>query len=347
MKNQTLVHESAVSADASAPIELVELIRGGRVAQSINVAARLGVADQLAEGPRTAAEIAESVGADPRALGRLLRLLADFGVFEELDGHRFALTPLSELLRRDQDGSMRALVMMLEAPFIRDAWTNLIEAVTSGNAAFDHAHGKHLFDYLREHPDDAAMFDEAMVGASRQLVASILDVYDFGDYRTIVDVGGGNGALLAAILARSPGARGVLYELPEVAARAGGLLEASGVADRCEVIEGDFFESVPSGGDAYVLTQIIHDWDDAAALRILENCRAAMADDARLLLGEAVLPDGTEPSLAKVIDIEMLVIGGQERTEAEYRDLLERAGLRLTRVVPSAGPHSVIEAVPA
>lgn len=241
---------------------------------------------------------------------------------------------------------MRGLVMMLEAPFIRDAWTHLIEAVRSGDAAFDHAHGKQLFDYLREHPDDAAVFDQAMVGASRQLVASILEVYDFGEYRTVVDVGGGNGALLAAILARNPGSRGVLFDLPEVAARAGGLLEAAGVTDRCEVIAGDFFESVPRGGDAYVLTQIIHDWDDAAALRILQNCRAAMADDARLL-GEAVLPDGTESSLAKVIDIEMLVIGGQERTDAEYRELLERAGLRLTRVVPSAGPHSVIEAVPA
>jgi hypothetical protein len=324
----------------------VELIRGGRVAQSINVAARLGVADQLADGPRRAAEIAESVGAHPRALHRLLRLLADFGVFEELGERRFALTPLSERMRRDQEGSMRGLVMMLEAPFIRDAWTHLIEAVRSGDAAFDHAHGKQLFDYLREHPDDAAVFDQAMVGASRQLVASILEVYDFGEYRTVVDVGGGNGALLAAILARNPGSRGVLFDLPEVAARAGGLLEAAGVTDRCEVIAGDFFESVPRGGDAYVLTQIIHDWDDAAALRILQNCRAAMADDARLL-GEAVLPDGTESSLAKVIDIEMLVIGGQERTEAEYRELLERAGLRLTRVVPSAGPHSVIEAVPA
>jgi hypothetical protein len=347
MRNQTTLKETPVRTDAPPPIELVELIRGGRVAQSINVAARLGVADQLADGPRTAAEIAELVGAHPRALHRLLRLLADFGVFEELGERRFALTPLSELLRRDQEGSMRGLVMMLEAPFIRDAWTHLIEAVTSGNAAFDHAHGKQLFDYLREHPDDAAVFDQAMVGASRQLVASILEVYDFGEYRTLVDVGGGNGALLAAILARNPGSRGVLFDLPEVAARAGGLLEAAGVADRCEVIAGDFFESVPRGGDAYVLTQIIHDWDDGAALRILQNCRAAMADDARLLLGEAVLPDGTEPSLAKVIDIEMLVIGGQERTEAEYRELLERAGLRLTRVVSSAGPHSVIEAVPA
>jgi hypothetical protein len=346
MENQSTFNEIPVRPDSSAPIALLELMRGGRVAQSTNVAARLGVADQLAEGPRTAAEIAPSVGAHPRALHRLLRLLADFGVFEELDGGRFALTPLSELLRRDEEGSMRGLMMMLESPFIRQAWTSLIEAVSSGDAAFDHAHGQHLFDYLREHPNDAAVFDQAMVGASRQLVASILDVYDFAGYRTIVDVGGGNGALLAAILGRNPGARGILYELPDVAARAGGLLAASGVADRCEVIEGDFFEFVPRGGDAYVLTQIIHDWDDAAALRILENCRAAMGDDARLLLGEAVLPEGTEPSLAKLIDIEMLVIGGQERTEAEYRELLERARLGLTRVVPSAGPHSVVEAVP-
>jgi hypothetical protein len=186
-----------------------------------------------------------------------------------------------------------------------------------------------------------------MAGVSRQLVATILDVYDFSRFQTVVDVGGGNGALLAAILVRNPGMDGVLYELPTVAERAGALLAESGVADRCDVVEGDFFESVPAGGDAYLLTRVIHDWDDEAALQILSNCRAAMTEDARLLVGEAVLPAGSEHSLAKLVDVEMLVIGGRERTEAEYRDLLERSGLNLTRLVPSAGAHSLIEAIVA
>ncbi len=321
------------------------LVRAGRVSQSINVAARLGVADHLADGPRHIDELAGAVSAHPRALHRLLRLLADFGVFAEREDGRFTLTSLGELLRSDQERSLRGMVMLLESRFFRDAWTNLIDAVSTGDAAFDLVHGQQLFDYLREHPHDAAVFDQGMSDVSRQLTAAILDVYDFGRFQAVVDVGGGNGALLAAILARNPGARGILYDLPDVAARAGVLLAAAGVADRCDVVEGDFFESVPAGGDAYLLTRIIHDWDDEAALRILDNCRAAMAGDARLLLGEAVLPEGSEPSPARLVDIEMLVIGGQERTEAEYRHLFEHVGLRLTRVVPSAGPYDVIEAV--
>jgi SAM-dependent methyltransferase len=333
--------------DLAAPIGLLRLVRAGRVSQSIGVAARLGVADELAGGPRRADEVAAAVGAHPGALRRLLRLLADFEVFAELEGGRFALTPMGELLRSDGDGSMRGLAMLLESPFLRDAWTHLIDAVRTGEPAFDRAHRRHLFDYLREHPEDAAVFDQAMIGASRQLIAAILDVYDFGRFRTVVDVGGGNGALLAMILAANPNARGILYELPDVAARARALLAEAGVAERCEVVGGDFFEAVPRGGDAYVLTQVVHDWDDQAASRILRNCRAAMSGNARLLLGEAVLPDGAEPSLAKLVDLEMLVIGGRERTVAEYRDLLEHAGLRMIRVVPSSGPHSVVEAAVA
>lgn len=332
---------------ASTPLELVRLVRAGRLAHSVAVAARLGVADHLADGPRAADDLAGRVDAHPGALYRLLRLLGDAGVFAELPGRRFGLTPLSELLRSDVEGSMRGVAMMMEAPFLRDAWSHLLHAVRTGEPAFDRAHGAPLFDYLAEHPDDAAVFDQAMVGASRQLIAAILDVYDFGAFRTVVDVGGGNGAMLAMILARHPEARGVLYELPGVAARARPLLAGAGVADRCEVVAGDFFEDVPAGGDAYLLTQIVHDWPDDDAARILANCRAAMRDGARLLLGEAVLPDRVEPSLAKFIDVEMLVIGGRERTAAEYRELLASAGLRLTRVVRSAGLHSVVEAVAA
>jgi hypothetical protein len=330
----------------NAAIELTELVRAGRVSQSIAVAAQLGVADHVADRPLGAEELAERVGADPQSLYRVLRLCADAGVFAELEDRRFGQTRLSELLRSDRDDSMRGIAMLFESPFLRAAWTKLLETVRTGAPAFDLAHGAPLFEYLAEHPRDAAVFDAAMVGASRQLIAAILDAYDFSSFDTVVDVGGGNGALLALILSRNPGARGVLYELPGVTERAKALLADAGVIDRCEVVAGDFFESVPAGGDAYVLTQIVHDWGDKAATQILQNCRAVMDDDARLLLGEAVLPDGPERSLAKFIDVEMLVIGGRERTETEYRELLAGAGLRLTRVVPSALVHSVVEAVP-
>jgi hypothetical protein len=332
--------------DAPAAIELSRLVRAGRVAQAIAVAARLGVADHLTAGPRAADELAAATGAHRDALYRLLRLLSDAGVFAELASRRFALTPLGRLLCSDDEDSMRGLAMMVEGPCMRDACTHLHHAVTTGHPAFDRAHGTPLFAYLGEHPDDAAVFDSAMVGVCRQLVAPILDAYDFSRFRTVVDVGGGSGALLAMILARNPGARGILYELPAVAARAGALLADAGVADRCEVATGDFFDSVPAGGDAYVLTRVVHDWDDRAALQILESCRRAMGADARLVLGEAVLPDGPERSIAKLMDVEMLMIGGRERTGAEYRELLARAGLRMTRVVPGAGGHSVVEAVP-
>ena len=325
---------------------MTELLRAGRLSTSIAVAARLGVADHLVDGPLGAEELAERVGADPQALSRVLRLCADAGVFAELEDRRFGQTPLSELLRGDREDSMRGLAMLFESPFLRAAWTELHAAVRGGGRAFDRAHGVPLFDYLTEHPDDAAVFDAAMVGASRQLIAAVLDAYDFSGFDTVVDVGGGNGALLALILAGNPGARGILFDLPAVTDRAQALLADAGVADRCEVVAGDFFESVPAGGDAYVLTQILHDWEDEAATRILRNCRAVMNDDARLLLGEAVLPAGPERSLARFIDVEMLVIGGRERTEAEYRKLLAGAGLRLTRVIPSALLHSVVEAVP-
>jgi hypothetical protein len=363
-----LMHGSEPSRETprtSAVVELMLLIRAGRIAQSINVAARLGVADQLADGPRRASDLASSVGADPVALGRLLRLLAGVGVFAEVAEdsndagvgknreNAYVLTYLGELLRRDREGGLRDLAMLLESPFWRAGWTDLIEGVRSGGAPFGHAHGQQLFEYLGSHPDDAALFDQTMTAFSRGLSSAVLDAYDFSRFRTVADVGGGNGALLAAILARHPGLRGTLVELPEVAARAPGLLSAAGVADRCEVVEGDMFESVSPGRDAYVMSRIIHDWDDQAAARILENCRSAMRADGRVLLVEIVLPDASESSdssealLAKLWDMEMFMVGGKERTRGEYRDLLARAGLRLLRTVPTAAVYHVIEAAAA
>lgn len=325
-----------------------QLTSGALVSQAISVIARLGVADTLAAGPRPVAEIADLVGAHGPALYRLLRALGDVGVVTELENRHFALTPLGALLRSDVPGSQRGWATMVGMPFHRYPWTDLYETVRTGESAFDRVHGKEIFDYLAEHPEDAAVFDAAMTMVSSTAAVSIVEAYDFSRFGTIVDVGGGRGGLLAAILAANPQLHGVLFDAPTVVADADGELSGVAVVDRCKVVSGDFFDAVPAGGDAYLLSNVIHDWDDDAAVRILGRCRAAMPDTACVLLVEIVLPDGRQPSMAKFADLEMLVMtaGGRQRTEAEHRMVLSQAGLRLTQIVPSSGMVSLVEAVP-
>jgi SAM-dependent methyltransferase len=233
-------------------------------------------------------------------------------------------------------------------PFARHAWTDLYTSVKTGEPAFQRVHGEDLFSYLAGHPDDAAVFDEAMRFVSTGVLTGLVQAYDFSRYATVVDVGGGTGALLAAILKSNPKTGGVLLDRAEVLAGADGVLAAAGVADRCERVAGDFFEAVPDSGDLYVLSNIIHDWDDDAAVRILSTCRRAMHEDGRLLIVELVLPDGREPSMAKLADLEMLVLtpGGRQRSTSEYGQLLDQAGLRLSDAVPATmgQPASYIEA---
>jgi hypothetical protein len=330
------------------PARLYELTTGIWVSQALSVAAGLGVADELASGPRPADEIAKAVGADGPTLYRLLRALADAGVFTELDGRRFALTELGELLRSDVPGSMRSWATFVGRPFHLRSWTDLDESIRTGATAFDRVHGQDAFAYFAEHLGDGKLFNDAMTAAAAQFIAPVVEAYDFGAFRTVVDVGGGHGALLAAVLAANPGVRGVLYDQPHVIAGAGQPLEDAGVADRCAYLDGDFFRSVPPGADAYLLSNIIHDWDDDRSVQILANCRAAMSGDGKVLLGESVLPSDATPHPAKWIDLEMLVMGeGRQRTEEEYRDLFRRAGLRLTRIVPTRDMFDVVEAVPA
>lgn len=339
---------------AAAPTEpppavmMRQLTQGALVSQAISVIARFGVADTLAAGPRDAHEIAELVGAHGPAMYRLLRALGDVGVVAELANRRFALTPLSELLRSDVPGSLRGWATMFGMPFHRYPWTDLYETVQTGKSAFDRVHNAKLFDYLAEHPEDAAVFDAAMTSISTSAAASIVQAYDFSRFSTIVDVGGGRGGLLAAILSTNPHLQGVLFDVRAVVAGADDEISGAEVVDRCKVVSGDFFDSVPAGGDAYLLSNIIPSWDDDHAVEILSTCRAAMADTACVLLAESVLPEGAAPSIGKLVDLEMLVMtsGGCQRTEAEHRALLGRAGLRLTRIVPSDGLVSLVEAVP-
>jgi O-methyltransferase domain len=344
--------ETLVATDSlrKAPpaVTLQQLAREALLSQAISVFARLGVADALANGPRNAEEITDQTGAHGPTLYRLLRALGSVGVVAELEDRRFASTPFSEMLRSDVSGSLRDYATVIGLPFQRDPWTDLYKTIQTGESAFDRVHGTKFFDYLAEHPEEAALFDASMNLVSTALTASIVQAYDFTPFSTVVDVGGGRGGLLAAILAANPHLQGVLFDKPAVVAGAEEVMSSAQVADRCKVVSGDFINSVPGGGDAYLLSNVIHNWDDDHAVQILGRCRAAMANMGCVLLAELVLPTGVEPSMAKLADLGMLVMtsGGRERTEAEYRTLFDRAGLRLTRIVPSTGPVSLLEAVP-
>jgi hypothetical protein len=326
--------------------EMLELIARGLLTQAVVVAARLGIADLVADGPRSAAELAEETGTDPDALARLLRALVALDVLARGDDGRLSATPRSRALEGGP-GSIGTLAAFVGAVTWR-SWGALGHSVASGEPAFRHEYGEGLFEHLGRHPEAAGIFQAWMTEQSRLQADALLGVIDLTGVERVVDVGGGRGTLLAALLEANPAVRGALYDLPEVASTAEALA-APGVAERAEAVGGDFFESVPEGADRYVLKLVIHDWDDERALRILGSVRRAIPSDGLLLLVEHLLPEGDGYDHAVWLDLNMLVMtdGGRERTEAEYRDLLARAGFRLTRVLPTPGPISVIEAAPA
>lgn len=320
---------------------LMQMVFGKAVTQAISVVARYRLADQMADGPKTAAELAAPTGLNAGHLYRVLRALAGVGVLNGDAAGRFALTPVGEFLRSDVPGSMRAIATYVCDPWSWKPWGDLAGSVATGTPAFDRTFGEPVFEYLPKHPDEAATFNEGMTGFSQQAATGVLKAYDFTPFRTIVDVGGGHGFLLSAILRAAPHAGGVLFDLPQVTAG------ASNLPDRCRVESGSFFEKVPAGGDLYVLKHIIHDWNDTSATRILKCVRAAIAPGGKLLLVELVVPPGFPPHFAHLLDLEMMVIcDGKERTEVEYAELLTGAGFRLTRVIPTDGPHGLIEAEP-
>jgi hypothetical protein len=327
--------------------QLVQMIIGSWVSRAIYVAAKLRVADHLRDGPRAAGELAAAAGVAPRPLYRLLRALAGVGVFARDADGRFRLSPLAEPLREGGPESLRALAVTVGEEQDR-CWDDLVETVRTGEPAFERFYGQPLFAYLGKHPEQARTFDAAMTGFSGRAMRAVLDAYDLSGVGTLADVGGGLGTNLAAALGRYPAMRGVLFDRPHVVERARPVLEAAGVAGRCAVEGGDFFEAAPRSADAYLLGHILHDWDDAKAGRILDTLRRATPAGARLLLVEYVLPEGDGAPFGKLLDLHMMVaLGGQERTEAEYRRLLADHGFRLTRVVPTAGDVSVVEGRPA
>jgi hypothetical protein len=321
------------------------MMTGYWVSQALYVAAKLGVADLLAEGPRPIEDLAAATQTDAPSLRRVLRALASVGVFTEARPGTFALTPLAALLRTGTPDSMRALAIMYAEEQYR-AWGDVLHSVQTGETAFEQF-GTSYFAYLAQHPEADRVFNEAMTGYTTQFVGAAVDAYDFSPFKTIVDVGGSYGTLLAAILGSHPVARGILFDQPHVVAAAGAQLAVAGVAERCTTVGGDFFVEVPAGGDAYVLAQILHDWDDERSVAILRQCRRAMPAHWKFLVVELVLPPGEEPFFDKGLDLHMLVLlGARERTAAEYRALFYAAGFELARVVATPAGPSVVEAVP-
>lgn len=324
----------------------MEMIFGFALSRSIAVAAQFGVADLLKDGPKSADELAQAIGAHPRSLYRLLRALAGAGVFaEEADGH-FSLTPLSELLRGDAPESLRAFAAMMANEVQFETWAQLPNSIETGRPAFPHKSGMPWFAWLEHNPAEAKVFHEAMTSLSAGAVAAVVKAYDFSGINKLVDVGGGHGLLLASVLSRYPNMRGVLYDDPTVIRGAKEALAAHGVAGRCEAVGGDFFRSVPAGGDAYILKHIIHDWSDEECLTILGHCHTGMTAGGKVLIVEMVIPERNVPAVSKFLDLQMLLfLTGRERTETEYRTLLDRAGFELTRIAPTPSPYSVIEGV--
>lgn len=326
-----------------ARMALFDLIYGYRATQLVALAARLEIAERLVDGPLTAEELAHATATQPEALYRALRALATLGVFEELDGRRFALTPLSERLQAAHPESVRPHALFAGGEIYR-AWAEAPYSVATGETAFDHLFGMSHFAWLAKHPAENDIFNQNMTAGSAQAAAAVVAAYDFGERGTVVDIAGGQGMLLAAILRAHLGLRGVLFDQPHVVASAESTMRTAGVAERCEIVSGDFFERVPPGGDIYTLRQIIHDWDDERAIAILRNCAQALGPAGKVAVIEQVLPDGPGAGRAAFLDMTMLIMtGGHERTAGEFARLFSAAGLRLTRIVPTQAGASVIE----
>ena len=344
-----LQNRSVQSESAPPPqFAMLQLIIGFWVSRAIYVAAKLGLADLVKDSPKTADELARLTGTHSPSLYRALRALASVGVFTDDGRGRFAQTPLSETLRSDTPGSLRALAIVELGQEHYPAWGNLMHSVKTGEIAFDNLFKQNAWEYYAQNPEDASNFNESMRGLTEIVNVAVLEAYDFSGADKLVDVAGGTGRLISSILSACPRMRGVLFDLPHVIAEAGPLLDAAGVRDRCETSTGDFFRSVPEGGDAYVMKWIIHDWDDEKSTAILKNIRRAMDEKGKLLLIEMVVPEGNQPDLSKFLDLDMMVMtGGRERTEAEFNSLLAASGFKLTRVVRTASPICVIEAVRA
>jgi SAM-dependent methyltransferase len=336
-------------AERAAAAAMLPMIWGTHISRAIYVAAELGIADLLADGPVSSADLARATRTNEPSLYRVLRLLAALGVLDPVQPRSFSLTALGDRLRSDAPACVRSWAIFLEALGGVRPFEHIMHTVRTGESGFGQAHGMEIFEFLARNPQSAVMFDTAMSERTAALAPSVAGGYDFADLRAVADVGGGTGTLLAEILRKHAHLHGILFEIPDVAARADAVLDAIDLTDRCQVLAGDFFEDVPAGADCYLLANVLHDWDDTQARRILRNCRRAMTGGGRVLIVERLIPEGPGDAVPTLLsDINMLVLtGGQERTNAEYGDLLAAAGFTLGQVHPVAFPYGVIEGLPA
>jgi O-methyltransferase domain/Dimerisation domain len=333
---------------AQNPADLVLQVATGYMASSaLYVALHLNVPDLLADGPKTAANLAKTTGANPDALNRILRLLASIGVFEQVKPGTYGLTAGSDRLRKDAPESLRGIAYFLPDPTHFRIYANLLHSAMTGQTAGDKTVGMPLFEYFAKNPEYSEIFNDAMTSMSAPVAGAAVEAYDFSRFNKIVDVAGGHGEVLMTILKTFPNTKGVLAEIDHVVEGAKPRIASAGLADRCEAVACDFFKAVPEGGDAYVMKHIVHDWDDERASQILNNIRKAMGDKrGTVILLESVVPTGPEPDLGKFIDLEMLALpGGRERTAEEFGALFDRCGFELTKIVAMKSPLSVVEAV--
>ncbi|HTV04696.1 MAG TPA: methyltransferase [Acidobacteriaceae bacterium] len=326
-------------------VQVAEILISQLAGRLVHLAAALKLPDHLADGPRSAEELASHTATYAPALYRVMRTLASLGFFTEDAEHRFSLLPLGAVLKSGTPSY--AVAVAFGGEMTMRGLDEFLYSVQTGKAGFERAYGAPLFDWLGTHPEEAALYSQAMVGFNGMEPPAIAAAYDFSVFRTIADLGGSTGNMLATILTRHPGPQGILFDLPHVVEKAPALLQQRGVADRIRIEAGSFFECVPVGADAYILSHVIHDWNHEQCLTILGNCRRAMNSNSRLLLAEMVLPEGDTPHPGKMLDMVMLIMpGGEERTALQYGALLDEAGFRMTRVVPTASPVSIVEAVP-
>lgn len=346
---------TTLSPDAVAPqqlppeAQLMQIVGGAFLSQAVYVAAKLGIADALADGPRATQDLAAQTGTDERSLYRILRALACVGVFHETEANTFVNSPMSDPLRTDHPNSARDLTIWMGEEPHWQVYGDMMHSVKTGKPAWDHVHGEPVFPYLFEtNKELGAIFNRAMTSLSHQSIPGILDAYDFSNAGTIADIAGGYGHLLGAVLQANPKAGGVLFDLGSVLAGAPEMLASYGVSDRVKLVEGDFFSSIPVKADIYMLKHIIHDWYDDNCSKILCNIRESMPEEAKVLILDAVVPEGNAPHFGKIMDLEMLVSpGGVERTPREFGALLTSSGFKLNRIIPTRGMISIVEAVKA
>ena len=327
--------------------QLIEMLTGYRVSQVVYAAAKLGLADHFAEQPMSAAELAELTGTREALLYRLMRTLASLGIMLEDTEHRFSLTPLGKALKSDAPGYARGTILTFGDEVWWRAWGEFVNCLKTGQSGINLAYGTNVWDCIEKRPELRSHLNEAMIDFHGSEALAVAKAYDFSGMGTLVDVGGGTGNVLVTILDNFSNLRGILFELPNVGQEASDLITNKGMADCIAVQVGDFFTSIPVGGDAYILSHIIHDWDDEKSLIILRNCHKVMKSNSKLLIVEMVIPEGNSPHPGKILDMEMIVIDeAQERTGEEYRSLLERAGFRLERIIPTDSAVSIVEASP-